>query len=212
MVGSELVGEMVFTAAVLWMLNLILSGPEVSLDSWIAALKVHWFLALLETSHTLSEIFLSAPLPVRLTVKVVAASAGADQGTNHTPTRASANSVNTALRIVFSSKTLLAITYTRPSQSVRLVRLPGHRLPLPGQGPKGGRSPKVRTSAPEMNPLCPRLVSEMPKYSGHPASSPRPALRRYLKTKFARWTLPSLSFSTNCLQPLHEPPVAQSYS
>jgi hypothetical protein len=33
-----------------------------------------------------------------------------------------------------------------------------------------------------------------------------------LKLKFARWTLPSLSFITNCLQPLHVLLVAHSYS
>jgi hypothetical protein len=40
-----------------------------------------------------------------------------------------------------------------------------------------------------------------------------PAVGCYLlKLKFARWTLPSLSFITNCLQPLHVLLVAHSYS
>lgn len=40
-----------------------------------------------------------------------------------------------------------------------------------------------------------------------------PPVRCYLlKLKFVRWTLPSLSFITNCLQPLHVLLVAHSYS
>jgi hypothetical protein len=34
----------------------------------------------------------------------------------------------------------------------------------------------------------------------------------YLKMKFARWTVPSFNFITNCLQPLDVLLVAQAYS
>src|SRR3990170_4758748 len=95
MSGSGRAGEMVFTEAVLLMLNLIRSAPGVLLASWMAALKVHWLPLVRDTSHTLLFMFLSPASPVRLTVKV-AASAGPENRARSTPAKASAASARSA--------------------------------------------------------------------------------------------------------------------
>src|SRR5215210_2492906 len=89
--GSREAGLMVFTEPVPPMLKLIVSAPAVSFDSWMAARNVHWMPLSDEESHTLLLMFMSLALPVLLTVKVVAASAGPDHSARRsTPKSASA--------------------------------------------------------------------------------------------------------------------------
>jgi hypothetical protein len=70
--GSSEAGEMDLTP-VPGMLNVIVSAPVVSFDSWIAALKVHWLPAVeASTSHTALARLASGLSPVRFTVNVAA--------------------------------------------------------------------------------------------------------------------------------------------
>src|SRR5215213_751012 len=76
MVGRTVVGEMVFTP-VPGMANLMVSAPAVALACWMAALSVHCLPdAAGFTSQATLERLASGVSAVRLTVKVVAASAG----------------------------------------------------------------------------------------------------------------------------------------
>src|SRR5688572_22406688 len=75
--GSGLAGAMTFTAVLpAVMLKLMVSAPAVSFASWMAARNVHWFPLLDDTSHAALVRFRSGKSPMRLTVNVVAASAG----------------------------------------------------------------------------------------------------------------------------------------
>jgi hypothetical protein len=118
---------MVFTEFVSPMLNLILSGPGMSLASCMAARKVHCLPLVGDVSHTLSLMSLSVASPVRLTVKVVTASAGSDHSARSTPASASAVSARSALGAsLLALDALLICVPSRETTRTRISAKPRH--------------------------------------------------------------------------------------